>query len=300
MFSAKKRFRARKTVYFLMVSLFVLIVVFVLLVNYVDSKLANKTLNIDFDPCQKIWATRGLVANGLETPKYGNSVATVNAAFDAGAKGTEVDLFFDPSLNRYVISHDRPYNLKEGKLLTLEELLRRVDAKHFFWLDLKKMSRLNNAELSQAVSRLNEVTQFNQVKSRLFIEGEDPINLAFFKDAGFNTIFDTQPLPEKYLTSYFVVNIYKIVFYFNGFTVMAMKAGESGSPIFGEKVSKLTKNVPMFIYHTPDNQKLLESLLTKPQVQSIILRDHSLNKYTMNGCSNDFVNALERTGHYHD
>ena len=40
------------------------------------------------------------------------------------AKGVEIDMFYDSELNNYVVSHDYPYNLKNGSVLTLFELTR--------------------------------------------------------------------------------------------------------------------------------------------------------------------------------
>jgi len=282
-----KRRYLKKTLTFFLGLIVVATIVFLGILFYVDLKLAENPRKSGYDSCFKVWATRGLVAKGNILPKSGNSIETIQRAFDSGARGTEVDLFYDPALKRYIISHDRPYNLKNGRLLTLEELLSATGDDHYFWLDLKKLGRLSKSEMKDAVSRLNDITGNTNIKSKLYIEGEDPINLGYFRDSGFKTIFDIRPLPENYRTNYFVVNLYKMFYYFNNFTVMAMKYGEIETPIFGVETQELLKHVPLFIYHVPDDKELIQDLSNLEQVNVIIEQDHSINRYQLTNCGNN-------------
>ena len=275
-----KRWIKKLVLFFLLLS-----AVFFGLVTYVDNQLESRFVNYTgYNSCQKIWSTRGLVPEGRLQAFHGNSIETIQNAFLAGAEGTEVDLFFDVKLSKYIISHDRPYNLKGGKLLTLKDLISSFDKKNHFWLDLKKMSHLSKSEIKIAVLRLSEITDEYKMKQNIYVEGEDPVNLGYFRDAGFYTIFDTQPLPEKYWTTYFVVNIYKLAYYFNEFTVMGIKSGDSELPIYGDRSRELLKYVPTFVYHVPDDNKILAELIQSNSVKVIIMQDHSINKFKLSNC----------------
>ncbi len=267
-------------------SIFVLlcIVVFWSLVFYVDDQLALRQTHISFQDCHKIWTTRGLVKNGSLVPKEGNSIETIAAAFEAGAKGVEVDLYFDSTYGKFIISHDVPYNLKNGQLLTLEELFQAVGNGHFFWLDYKNLRKLNEVETQSAIARLDKITSALGIKDNIYIEGEDPFNLMRYREAGFNTIYDTRPLPENYGTVGFVINVYKMAYYFGNFTVMALETGTIESPIYGEQTSNLLSNVPLFLYHTPSEVEYLQGLVNQQQVKVIIVKDQRADRFGINSC----------------
>ncbi|MCK5379018.1 MAG: hypothetical protein KAJ78_06420, partial [Acidobacteria bacterium] len=122
-----------------------------LTVAYVDTELQDKEHQGVYDSCHKIWAARGLYNSLAEQ----NSIESMRRAFDHGAHGAEVDLHYDVRMNLFIISHDHPiedkngnliYELKNGRLLTLEELLEAVGAGHFFWLDYKNLDHLTVEE----------------------------------------------------------------------------------------------------------------------------------------------------------
>ncbi len=254
---------------------------------YVDYQLAHKEQGNLYQDCYKIWATRGLVIEGdLSLTSSGNSIKTVKLAFDAGAKGTEIDVFYDVKMDRFILSHNFPYRLKEGKLLTLKELIDAIGNDYYLWLDLKKLGRLSKPESVAAADRLALITQGQSIKHKIYIEGEDPINLASFRDAGFHTIFDTQPLKGSYWLSDFVISLYKMIYYFNDFSVMAMNSGSLEDPIFNSEAEELLLKVPLFLYHVPDDEKLLNHLAALSNVRVILNTDHSVNRFYINHCKN--------------
>jgi len=256
--------------------------------SFVDQRLEERTFPNIYNNCNKIWATRGLVTDGyLEPASKGNTVESLLLAFKHNAKGSEIDVFFDPSLNKYIVSHDYPYNLKNGKLLSLEELITKIGTDNFIWLDLKKLGKLSNSQVKMAVARLDQISNLNSFKEKLYIEGEDPVNLGYFRDSGFNTIFDTQPLPQSYFISTFVLNFYKIAYYFGDFTVMSMNSGNIDNPIFSSKAEKLLTNIPMFLYHVPDDKTLLSRLSNIENVKVVLNTDHSANRFNINNCKKE-------------
>ena len=278
--SRKKRW----SLYFVF-SYALLAIVYFTTVSYVNEQLEARTPQAIYNECFKIWATRGLVTEGdLGLASSGNSTRTVLLAFEYGAKGSEIDVFYDPKLDQYILSHDFPYNLKDNKLLTLEELLENVGNDHFIWLDLKKLGRLTEEQVKKGVQRLSKITENKSVRNKIYIEGEDPFNLGIFRDGGFNTLFDTQPLPEEMLLSTFVINIYKMAYYFGDFTVMGMNSGNVESPIYGSNAESLLKDIPLFLYHVPDNEEHLKRLSKIVNVRVILNEDHSVNRFYIDAC----------------
>jgi hypothetical protein len=79
---------------------------FILMISWVDHNLAQRIYAGVYDDPHKVWATRGLVTDGSDgSPvRVRNSIESISHAFDQGAKGTEVDVFYDPKLAVFVVS----------------------------------------------------------------------------------------------------------------------------------------------------------------------------------------------------
>lgn len=253
---------------------------------YVDWQLAQRDPADAYSSCFKIWATRGLVVDRPRNDsRAGNSLLSIRRAFANGAQGSEIDLYYDVTLQRFVVSHDLPYNQHAGQLLFLEDVFKGLGANKYFWLDLKKLGKLNDNQVRTAASRLQSISRASDMRDRIYVEGEDPFNLGVFRDAGFKTIYDTHPLSERYPLTRLIVGFYKLVFYYGNFTVMGMPAGDAGNPIYGRTAQKVLGHVPVFIYHAPNDEKTLRRLLQEPQVRVIIMGDHSLNLFQNSACN---------------
>jgi len=264
-----------------------LVLTFYLVDAYVDYQLAKRTNASLYQDCYKIWATRGLVTEGDRSlTSSGNSTKTIQLAFNHGAKGSEIDLFYDVKMDRYILSHNFPYRLKEGKLLSLQELISKIGNDYYLWLDLKKLGRLSKLEAQAAAARLSKITEGKSIRNKIYIEGEDPINLAAFRDAHFHTIFDTQPLKGSYWLSDFVITLYKMIFYFNDFSVMAMNSGSIDDPIFDQDAQSILSKAPLFLYHVPNNIALLQKYSAINNVKVILNTDHSTDRFHLNSCQN--------------
>ncbi|MFT5050525.1 MAG: hypothetical protein ACI8QZ_001927 [Chlamydiales bacterium] len=255
-------------------------------VVYVDHMLAERTHEGVVNDCHKVWAARGLVREGPNITRNGtqNSIESIQLAFDEGAQGTEVDVFFDTEMGHFIVSHDRPYNLKNGELLTLAALLKATGADGAFWLDFKKLRMLDDAGLAAAVAELEELTLMGGLKQRFYVEGEDPINLSAFRDAGFKTILDTHPLPDSNFVTPGLINLYKLLFYFGDFTVMGMNYGMLDDPIYGARTRQSLGTIPVFIYHVDDDASVLDELTHLEAVRVILVKNHSVNRYDLSGC----------------
>ena len=262
---------------------------FTVSVAYVDQQLQSRSYTDAYKDCFKIWAARGLVLEGPDILHTGNqnSIESIGRAFERGARGTEVDIHYDAEMEKFIVAHDKPYNLKNGALLTLESLFQATAGSSYYWLDLKKVRRLNDQELTQSVIELERIAQLTNLKSKIYVEGEAPFSLAAFRDAGFKTIFDTHPLPDSNPLTPPIINLYKLFYYFGDFTVMAMNYGAIDDPFYGARTRQLLGDIPMFLYHVDDVPELLMMLSGLDTVRVILVLDHSRDRYSVNACGID-------------
>lgn len=277
-------------VFFLAVML--IVVAYNATILYVENNLQINQYENIYDDCHKVWSARGFYKNYAEQ----NSISSFSRAFSLGSKGAEVDLYFDVKSERFIISHDRPkksakgellYTEKEGSILTLEKLINTVGKDHYFWLDYKNLDRLSDENTAKAIARLSKISEFDSIKSRLYIEGSNPFILSKYTDAGFNTIFGIHPSYEKNILSSVALNIYKMAYYFNNITAFAMSYGLVENPIYGSKAQKTLKGIPVFLFHVPDDEELIKSLMNKAEVRALLAgRDLSLNRADLDVCGN--------------
>lgn len=264
-----------------------MVTVFIGTTLYVDEQLKSRNFSASYANCHKVWGARGLVAEGPNITFNGsqNSIESISLAFSRGARGSEVDVYFDRELKQFIVSHDFPYNLKNGSILTLEQLFNAIGSDGYFWLDFKKLRRLNDEQLAQSVAELERISAKGDLKQRIYVEGEAPFSLAAYRDAGFNTIFDSHPVAESLPLAGAIINFYKIVFYFGNYTVMAMNYGELDDPIYAEHTRRLMADIPVFIYHLDDHADTLMMLAKHPPVRVILVENHSLDRYGVSSCS---------------
>jgi len=275
-------------------SLFLLVVLLVItyqgLVIYVDKQLQKQSHENVYNSCHKIWSARGIYKDYVNQ----NSIGSFKKAFSMGSIGAEVDLYYDVETDRFIISHDRPkkdesgkliYTKKDGRILTLEILLREVGEGHYFWIDYKNLNRISPEETNQAIARLLKITESGTIRERLYLEGSHPQRLSMYTDAGFKTIFGIHPPYEGNLLSSFTINIYKMAYYFNNISAIAMSYGLLEDPAYGPDTQEMLKAVPVFLFHVPDDEKLINTLKEKQDVRVMLIgRDISLDRASMNDC----------------
>lgn len=259
---------------------------FIAAVRYVDRQLDGRSWPGVYDDCHKVWATRGLVLEGPAITPTGtqNSIESIQLAFDRGARGTEVDVLFDTDMGKFIVSHDLPYNRKNGELLTLEDLFEHTGGGGYFWIDFKKIRKLSDEELDASVDEMERLANRFGIKKWIYVEGEAPFSLAAYRDAGFNTIYDIHPRSDGNLFTPAIIGLYKLVFHFGDFTVMAMNYGPMDDPKYGPRTQELLGEIPLFIYHIEDDPEALERLLKIKGVRVILVRDHSVDRYQLSAC----------------
>lgn len=267
-------------------ALVLLVVAYFLGVAALDRALAAEDHSRAYSDCHKVWATRGLVAPGLSLDATaGNTPATVNAAFAHGAPGVELDVYYDPALADFVVSHDYPYLRRDGALLMLDRLLAQTDPSKHYWLDFKRHGRLTRAQAEAAAARLGTIaTSTGIAPSRIWVEGTEPFNLMPFARAGFSIIFDVHPPADDHLLTPLATQLHKTVYLLGGFTVMGMNYGTSTAPIYGPVARQLLGDIPVFLYHVPTERALLRELARIPQVRALMAGDHSANVYDIDAC----------------
>lgn len=268
------------------VTVIVLIGCYSLLVGLLNISLENNSTNGVYADCHKVWSTRGLVVGqNADDVSAGNNTEAIMRAYEHGARGVEIDVFYDSPLGHFIVSHDRPYELKDGRLLPLEELLATLPNDMYIWLDLKKLRHLEEAEAKAAVEHLQNVAiSVGREPASIYVEGADPVNLNRFRNGGFSTIFDTYPLPEQHPLAGLVTNIFKAIYRLGAFGVMSMNYDQDGDVIYGPKTAARLRSIPLFIYHVPDNTALLRELSAVPNVRVLLVHDHQADRFSINAC----------------
>ena len=260
-----------------------------LTIAYVDAQLSKRTYQNVYDNCNKIWSSRGL----YNSYKERNSISSFKRAFEHGAVGAEVDFSYDAKMNRFVVGHGHPkkdvngnyvYAKKDGIILTLEKLFDAVGEGHYFWLDYKNLEHLNADETKSAIKRLQEITDAS-LRERLYIEASNPLALPSYTEAGFKTILGIHPLAEENVFSSIVVNGYKIAYFFNDITAIAMPYGKVDRPIYGNLTAMALMTIPRFIFHVPDEEVVLQNLLDDNDVRVLLVgRDKSVDRFHLSAC----------------
>ena len=264
-----------------------------LLIMFVDNDLQGQQHSKSpvYSSCEKIWSARGYYENKAEQ----NSMTAFQRAFDFGAKGAEIDFYYDVQSNRFIVSHGKPkknkqgalvYQKKEGRLLTLEYVFLNTSPEHYFWLDYKNLDRLDELQTQAAIKRLQEVSKKTGFTKQLYIEGSNPLILSKYTAAGFNTILGIHPLPQSNWLSSLSISIYKLAYYFNDITALAMPYGDINNPIFDDEAELALFSIPLFLFHVPVESGLIQNLLTKTDVKAFLVgRDKSVNFFEMSNCS---------------
>ena len=280
-----------KKIVITLVSLILLLVVaYNVTLVYVDNNISQKIPDNVFNDCKKVWSSRGF----YDTVAEQNSIKSVKRGQALGYQGYEIDLFYDVKTNRFIVSHDRPtkdeqgnlqYTEKEGEILTLEKLFKKTAKDTYFWLDYKNLDRISPETTAIAVKRLQVISNVDGVKERIYIEGSNPLRLSMYTDAGFKTILGMHPPYEDNILSSLGVNIFKLVYYFNNITALAMNSGSQNSLIYGPQTEKLLAGIPVFLFHIPNDEKLINYFLSKKDVRVLLIDGHKkVNRADMNSC----------------
>ena len=217
-----------------------------------------------FSACNKVWGHRGHAAIGAE-----NSLQSVQDAFGRGAAGVEIDILFDGELGDFVVSHNRPYTLFDGKPLLLETVLSHSTRTGHFWLDAKDLSKLSPLTAYKATQRLATLIQRYQLAERAFVESSHALYLSWLADQGIYTSYAVSPNDKKYSAPVYKLNaaLMKLGYTFARAGAISMNASRY-TPVtattFGEVAVLLS---------TVNDTRALQLLSAIPEVKVILSDD---------------------------
>ena len=140
-----------------------------------------------YDSAYKIWAHRGAV--DVSRAMVENSIASIDAAATQGAKGVEIDVFYDPGSSQFIVSHDKPYQLHDEKYLMLGDVLARFGPRFYYWLDFKNLASLPTDEALKSANILVKLLREFGVLEFAIVESVSARHLMIFSEKGVKTLY---------------------------------------------------------------------------------------------------------------
>ncbi|PKF80114.1 hypothetical protein CW749_10545 [Vibrio sp. vnigr-6D03] len=134
--------------------------------------------------CTEVWAHRGLTKDAAD-----NTLGAFSAALKAGAKGLEVDVFYDIKTDQFHVRHDPKPSLDEGKELTLAQVFSAFGSSTQYWLDFKNLVDLDNQSRQSALQHLIEISENVIERKYILVESVNDHALRTFTENGFNTSY---------------------------------------------------------------------------------------------------------------
>jgi len=237
----------------------------VILILYVNFKVSNKGNSFN-GRSNNIWAHRGLVDSGNGEP---NSIESIKIAIDLNINGVELDVFYDVKLDDFIVSHDYPYNYKNGSILLLDSVFSKFNSISY-WLDFKNLEKLSPKEVILSNNKLNFLIHKNKIsKKKLLIESVSVSNLSFYAKGGYYTSWWVLPQKSKYLSILRNYN-YKIKYIFNKYSSLSMPHK------YYERIKTSTGDIPVNLF-TVNDSLLIQKFIKDKKVQ-IILTDKTYSK----------------------
>lgn len=227
-----------------------------------------------FPECQKVWAHRGYAATGGE-----NSLQSVQAAFERGAAGVEIDILYDHEQEDFVVSHDFPYTLFDGKPLMLETVLAQHGKSGFFWLDAKDLRKLSPLAARKATQRLATLIQHYELMERALVESRSALYLSWLADHGIYTSYMVSPNDQKYSAPVYRLNaaIMKLAYAFGGLGAISMNDYRY-TPVTAATFGKAA-----VLLSTVNDAAALQHWSAIPEVKVILSDD---DHYALTACTN--------------
>lgn len=135
----------------------------------------------------KVWAHRGLV--DLNVGVYENSIEAFKNAEAAGAKGIEIDIYFDVPSKRFIVSHAPP-NLKTSNArLYLQTVLKELDQDTFIWVDFKNLATVNTIEAAVVTGELSSLLLRSGRTDTVIVESNSATRLSMLNEDGIHTLY---------------------------------------------------------------------------------------------------------------
>jgi len=203
-----------------------------------------------FKPSQ-VWAHRGYTENHAQ-----NSIPAFREAIRLGASGVEMDVYWDDSLHTFVISHDKPYRLPYGQILTLPMVMDSLPVQELFlWLDLKNLNKENAAVI---IDSLQSLLAKHGAQKQVFVESENGWQLRKLDKVGIRTLYWVQyarSFPKKYIK----------LTYIKAMLLCSDFDGISTAYYLYDTSFQLNfSNYPIFVWYINDAEKIRDLIYNQP------------------------------------
>ncbi len=187
-----------------------------------------------------VWDHRGLQLDSTESE---NSLLSYDHAIAEGAKGIEMDIFYDDSLADFVISHDRPYQLQaDSSVMMLSQVMAQYGQSIYYWLDLKNLSLQNRNAVAQ---RMQHLLDSLSLAEQVYIEsGESRAAYLLTRHSSLNLILWIQYNSKKSIVASLKKLYYKMLIGMGDFSAVSRGyryADEDFRAAFGD--------FPCYIFH---------------------------------------------------
>ena len=249
-----------------------LIVPILLIFVFINYKFYSLTpTNLIYDGCHKVWGHRGY---HKDYPQ--NSIESFSEAFNRGAHGVELDIFFDVDLQDFIVSRDYPYNLKNNELLTLEKVFSSIGNKGYFWIDFKQLGSVPKIDI--VIDKLENLLMKYNLFEKVIIESPKGVRLRRFAQRGMHTSYWLQPSSNKLL--FWIKEFgYRAVIAFSNFSAISMD-----SSAYTTYIKRNYSHLPIHLFTVNDKQDLVK--LVEDCSVKIVLSDEDYYSLKQGSCSN--------------
>ena len=246
-----------------------------LVVGIVNYQFYNYSVtNPFYNGCYSVWAHSGY----HKVDPY-NSIENFSEAFDRGAKGVEIDIIFDNNLQDFIVSHDYPYSLVKGKLLTLENVFSAVGDRGYLWVDFKQLDTVSDVDL--VVDKMERLLKKFNLMDKVIIESRKGILLRKFSQKSIHTSYWIAFSPNGELFPFrFKLRIKdflsRSLIGISNFSAISM------SHKYYKSKKKIYSHLPIHLYTVNDKDEL--SKLIDDNAVKVILSDKSYYSFKNAAC----------------
>lgn len=225
-----------------------------------------------YDDCHKYWAHRGHHVDIME-----NTLLSFVTALNRGAKGIELDSFFNPNTQKFIISHDRPATEEYHLKLPLEEALDTIGRQGFIWIDFKNLGEFDSHTALISAEQLHTLLVTRNLLNSVIVESKHADNLALFAEKNIKTSYWIEPPNYSFIHTRVFMLIKRLQFYINNFHVFSIPYAK-----YSASVRSSSGGLPIHLF-TVNDINVGKRFENDSQVK-VILTD--IVDYRRNSCSN--------------
>lgn len=209
----------------------------------------NHTPRKDLNP--KIWLHR---ANDPAKAKF----------FQYKYSGMEIDVYYDATLNNFIIQHDEDENSR----ITLDEWLSSIEnpSDLGIWLDMKNLSKENK---KSAVEKLIQIKNTFNLNGKIYVESDNCSELDIFEKENFHTSYyipwyAADSIADSIRNSIEKYNLKTISGYYDKYDFMKRQFPEINKLIWYHKNDSATRS---YYINLANNEEKIDVLLVTDDMQ---------------------------------